>query len=64
MQGKDADDLARQENLEEFLSGMQTFVAERQEEGRMDETFLTDFLQDVALLTDADSDGEKDEPRV
>ena len=64
MQGKDADDLARQENLEEFLGGMQTFVAERQEEGRMDETFLTDFLQDVALLTDADSDGEKDEPRV
>ena len=64
MQGKDADDLARQENLEEFLSGMQTFVAERQEEGRMDEAFLTDFLQDVALLTDADSDGEKDEPRV
>ena len=64
MQGKDADDLARQENLEEFLSGMQTFVAERQEEGRMDETFLTDFLQDVALLTDADSEGEKDEPRV
>ena len=64
MQGKDADDLARQENLEEFLSGMQTFVAERQEEGRMDETFLSDFLQDVALLTDADSDGDKDEPRV
>ena len=64
MQGKDADNKAHQENLEEFLSGMQTFVAERQEEGRMDETFLTDFLQDVALLTDADSDGEKDEPRV
>ena len=64
MQGKDADDLARQENLEEFLSGMQTFVAERQEEGRMDEAFLSDFLQDVALLTDADSEGEKDEPRV
>ena len=64
MQGKDADDLARQENLAEFLGGMQTFVAERQEEGRMDETFLSDFLQDVALLTDADSDGEKDEPRV
>ena len=64
MQGKDADDLARQEHREAFLSGMQTFVAERQEEGRMDETFLSDFLQDVALLTDADSDGEKDEPRV
>ena len=64
MQGKGADDQARQENLAEFLGGMQTFVAERQEEGRMDETFLSDFLQDVALLTDADSDGEKDEPRV
>ncbi len=64
MQGKGADDQARQENLAEFLGGMQTFVAERQEEGRMDETFLKDFLQDVALLTDADSDGEKDEPRV
>ena len=64
MSGKNADDLARQENLEEFLSGMQTFVAGRQEEGRMDEVYLTDYLQDVALLTDADSEGEKDEPRV
>lgn len=64
MSGKNADDLARQENLEEFLSGMQTFVAGRQEEGRMDEAYLTDYLQDVALLTDADSEGEKDEPRV
>ena len=64
MSGKNADDLARQENLEEFLSGMQTFVAGRQEEGRMDEAYLTDYLQDVALLTDADREGEKDEPRV
>ena len=64
MSGKNADDLARQENLEEFLSGMQTFVTGRQEEGRMDEAYLTDYLQDVALLTDADSEGEKDEPRV
>ena len=64
MSGKNADDLARQENLEEFLSGMQTFVAGRQEEGRMDEAYLADYLQDVALLTDADSEGEKDEPRV
>lgn len=64
MSGKNDDDLARQENLEEFLSGMQTFVAGRQEEGRMDEAYLADYLQDVALLTDADSEGEKDEPRV
>ena len=64
MSGKDADDLARQENLEEFLSGMSAFVEERREEGRFNELFLQDYLQDVALLTDADSDGDKDEPRV
>lgn len=64
MSGKDADDLARQENLEEFLSGMSAFVEERREEGRFDELFMQDYLQDVALLTDADSDGDKDEPRV
>ena len=64
MSGRDADDLARQENLEEFLSAMSAFVEERREEGRMDEAFLTDYLQDVALLTDADSEGAKDEPRV
>lgn len=64
MSGKDADDLARQENLEEFLSGMSAFVEERREEGRFAELFLQDYLQDVALLTDADSDGDKDEPRV
>ncbi len=64
MSGKDADDLARQENLEEFLNAMSTFVEERREEGRMDETFLTDYLQDVALLTDADSEGDKEEPRI
>ena len=64
MSGRDADDLARQENLEEFLSGMSAFVEERREEGRMNEAFLTDYLQDVALLTDADSEVAKDEPRV
>ena len=64
MSGKQPDDRARQENLEEFLSGMSAFVEERREEGRFDELFLKDYLQDVALLTDADSDGDKDEPRV
>lgn len=62
--GRDADDLARQENLEEFLSGMQTFVEERSEEDRNLEIYLTDYLQDVALLSDLDSKGDVDEPRV
>ena len=62
--GKDAENLARQENLEELLSGMQTFVEERKEEDRADEVYLTDYLQDVALLTDLDSKGDDDAPRV
>ena len=61
---KNPDDIARQENLEEFLSGMQTFVEERKEEDRADEIYLTDYLQDVALLSDLDSKGDSDEPRV
>lgn len=48
--------VARQENLEEFLGGMQDFVEGRKEEGRMDEVSLSHFLQEVALLTDLDSD--------
>ena len=55
MSGKDADDLARQENLEEFLSGMSAFVEERREEGRFDELFLQDYLQDVALSASVSS---------
>ena len=56
------EDLSRQENLEEFLSGMQDFVASRQEEDQGDHVFLPDFLQEVALLTDLDSDnGDADD---
>ena len=58
------EDLSRQENLEEFLGGMQDFVESRKEEGRENETALGDFLQEVALLTDLDSDDDKDQPRV
>ena len=56
------DDLSRQENLEEFLGGMQDFVASRQEEDQADHVYLPDFLQEVALLTDLDSDsGDADD---
>ena len=58
------DDLSRQENLEEFLGGMQDFVESRREEDREQETSLGDFLQEVALLTDLDSDNDSDQPKV
>ena len=54
--GRNPEDISRQENLEEFLSGMQDFVESRKEEDLGDEIYLPDFLQEVALLTDLDSD--------
>ena len=54
--GRNPEDISRQENLEEFLGGMQDFVESRREEDMGDEVYLPDFLQEVALLTDLDSD--------
>ena len=58
------EDISRQENLEEFLSGMQDFVEGRREEDMGDQVYLTDFLQEVALLTDLDSDDGDDNDKV
>ena len=58
--GTDPDDLSRQENLDEFLAGMQDFVESRKEEGLENEVYLTDFLQEVSLLTDIDSEDDSD----
>ena len=58
------EDISRQENLEEFLSGMQDFVEGRREEDMGDLVYLIDFLQEVALLTDLDSDDGDDNDKV
>ena len=58
------EDVSRQENLEEFLGGMQDFVESRREEDMGDQIALGDFLQEVALLTDLDSEGDEDQPKV
>ena len=57
--GRNPEDISRQENLEEFLD----FVESRKEEGRLDEITLRDYLQEVSLLTDLDSDGNEEERR-
>ena len=62
--GRNPEDLSRQENLEEFLAGMQDFVESRREEDLGDQMQLGDFLQEVALLTDLDSDKDTNQPRV
>ena len=57
--GLNPEDVSRQENLEEFLSGVQDFVESRREEG-VEQIFLADYLQEVSLLTDLDSDDDSD----
>lgn len=59
----DADSLTRQENLQEFVGGLREFVDIRREEGNEGEVFLNDYLQEVSLLSDLDSEGD-DESRV
>ena len=61
---RNPEDIARQENLEEFLGGIQDFVESRKEEGQGEHVLLGDFLQEVALLTDLDSEGDEEQPKV
>ena len=62
--GRNPEDISRQENLEEFLGGMQDFVESRREEDMGSQVYLPDFLQEVALLTDLDSDSTNDNNKV
>lgn len=47
------ENLSKQENLNELLSGVREFIETRSEEGRKDIS-LTDFLGEVSLATDQD----------
>ena len=62
--GKAPEDISRQQNLEEFLNSLQDFVQTRREESGEEHTYISDFLQEVALLTDLDSDKSEDIPKV
>lgn len=54
--GNAPEDLSRQENLQEFMSSMQAFVQDQQEAGEGEHVLLEDYLQQISLLTDLDSD--------
>ncbi|TLX76939.1 ATP-dependent DNA helicase [Labilibacter sediminis] len=54
--------VARQENVQELMNGIKEFTTNRQEEGG--ETGLVNFLEEVSLLTDQDSDTEDDINKV
>lgn len=56
--------MSRQENIQELLGSVQSFVETRQEEGEEQAMFLSDFLQEVSLLSDLDEDGGDDLHKV
>ncbi|MBO5824085.1 MAG: UvrD-helicase domain-containing protein [Prevotella sp.] len=62
--GREPEDLSRQQNLEEFLGGMQDFVETRKEEGLDEHISMSDYLQEVALLTDLDDSDKDSETKV
>ena len=57
-QDRTPENLSRQENVEELVNGIHDFCATRQEEGN-EHILLTDYLAEVSLLTDQDSDKEE-----
>ena len=59
-QDNSPENLSRKENIEELVNGMSDFCALRMEEGNLNIS-LTDFLSEVSLLTDQDSDNGDDE---
>lgn len=62
-QDRSPENLSRQENIEELVNGMHDFCADREEEGNT-HVLLTDYLSEVSLLTDQDSEGEDDAVKV
>ena len=62
-QDRSPENLSRQENIEELINGMHDFCATRQEEGNT-HTLLADYLSEVSLLTDQDSDDDENQPKV
>ena len=48
----------RIDNVEEFVSGLRDFVDTKLEEGYTNEIFISNFLQEVALMSDADKDDD------
>lgn len=62
-QDNSPENLSRKENIEELTNGMSDFCAQRQEEGNTN-ILLGDFLSEVSLLTDQDSDREGDDEKI
>ena len=53
--------MSRKENIDELLNYMKDFVDTQREEGNTNGVYLSDFLQEVSLLTDLDGGDDDDE---
>ena len=62
--GREPEDIARQENLQELLDGMHQFVDERTEEEGGDRVLMTHYLQEVSLLSDLDESDEDGDDKL
>ena len=62
-QDNSPENLSRKENIEELVNGMSDFCAQRQEEGNPN-VLLGDFLSEISLLTDQDSDKDGDDEKI
>jgi DNA helicase-2/ATP-dependent DNA helicase PcrA len=62
-QDRTPENMSRQENIEELMNGIHDFCEGRREEGN-EHIALTDYLSEVSLLTDQDTDKEGDGEKV
>ena len=62
---KTPEGISRYENIQELLNGLKEFTeTDNEEDGDVTPRGLTEFLQDVALLTNADNESEEDRDKV
>lgn len=62
-QDRTPENLARQENIEELVNGIHDFCENRREEGE-EHIYLPDFLSEVSLLSDQDTDDSDSDNKI
>jgi len=61
--GRETTDLARQENVQELLDGLQQFVDNQEEEGN-ERRLMTHYLQEVSLISTTDESEDDNENKL
>ena len=61
---KSPEGISRLQNIEELINGIREFIDSRKEEGEEGTVTLVDYLENVALLSDLDTDNPDDRDKV